>query len=210
MFRPQIALELILLICLLLIIYDICYKLVLHERKIMRGRPKRKRFVSFIPEITYFKPAGIPLRELQEEVLTLDEVEALRLSDIENLDQETASKKMGIARITYLNVLHSAHRKVATSLIFGKSIQLKGGDIIMPNLDGTGPQGQGPMTGRGMGRGAGRGIGRRQNSLGRKAGGSAECTCPNCGEKVAHVRGIPCSQTKCPKCDTPMRGVFCS
>lgn len=174
----------------------------------MRGRPKRKRRISFVPEITYFKPAGVPLRKLQEEVLTLDEVEALRLSDIQNLDQETASKKMGIARITYLNVLHSAHKKVATSLIFGKSIQLKGGDIIMPNFNGTGPNGLGP-TGRGMGRGAGRGMGRGRNA-GQQAGGSAECTCPGCGEKVAHTLGVPCSQTKCPKCNTPMRGVFCS
>ncbi|MCX6809757.1 MAG: DUF134 domain-containing protein [Candidatus Berkelbacteria bacterium] len=176
----------------------------------MRGRPKRKRCISFVPEITYFKPAGVPLRELQGEILTLDEVEALRLTDIENLDQETASKKMGIARITYLNVIHSAHEKVARALIYGKSIQMKGGDIIMPNLDGTGPQGQGPMTGRGLGRGAGRGMGRGRNAQGPRAGGSAECTCPSCGEKIAHTRGVPCSQTKCPKCDTPMRGVFCS
>lgn len=172
----------------------------------MRGRPKRKRCISFVPEITYFKPAGIPLRDLQEEILTLDEVEALRLTDIEGLDQESAAKKMEVARITYLKIIHSAHKKVAQALIYGKSIQLKGGDIIMPNLDGTGPQGQGPMTGRGAGRGTGRG----QNAQGPRAGGSAECTCPSCGEKVAHTRGTPCSQTKCPKCDTPMRGVFCS
>ena len=146
------------------------------------------------------------MRELQEEVLTLDEVEALRLTDIEGLDQENASKKMGVARITYLKIIHSAHKKVAQALIYGKSIQMKGGDIIMPNLDGTGPQGQGPMTGRG----AGRGMGRGQNVQGPKPGGSAECTCPSCGEKVAHTRGTPCSQTKCPKCATPMRGVFCS
>jgi len=172
----------------------------------MRGRPKRKRCINFVPEITYFKPAGIPLRELQEEIITLDEVEALRLTDLEGLDQENAAKKMKVARITYLNIIHSAHKKIARALIYGKSIQLKGGDIIMPNLDGTGPQGQGPMTGRGVGRGMGRG----QNALGQRAGGSAECTCPNCGEKAPHTRGIPCSQTKCQKCNTPMRGVFCS
>lgn len=170
----------------------------------MRGRPKRKRCISFIPEITYFKPAGIPLRELQEEVLTLDEVEALRLTDIEGLDQETASKKMSVARITYLNIIHSAHEKVARALIYGKSIQLKGGEIIVPRLDGTGPTGQGPKTGRGMGRGMAQG-----GEAGLGQGGSAECTCPSCGEKAPHKRGIPCTQTKCSKCDTPMRGVFC-
>jgi len=171
----------------------------------MRGRPKRKRCISFVPEITYFKPAGIPLRELQEEILTLDEVEALRLTDIEGLDQESAAKKMEVARITYLKIIHSAHKKVSKALIFGKSIQMKGGDIIMPNLDGTGPAGGGSRTGRGMGRGMAQG-----NNAGQGLGGSAECTCPNCGEKAPHERGVPCTQTKCPKCNTPMRGVFCS
>lgn len=172
------------------------------------GRPKIKRLIKFSPEITYFKPAGIPLCELTEEILTLDEVEAVRLADLEGKFQEEASKQMNISRITFLKILESAHFKIAKALIFGKAINMKGGEVEMPNLDGTGPNGQGPMTGRGMGRGAGRGMGRGRNA-GQQAGGSAECTCPNCGEKVAHTRGVPCSQTKCPKCDTPMRGVFC-
>ena len=176
----------------------------------MIGRPKRKRCVNYIPEITYFKPAGIPMRGLQQVVLGLDEVEALRLSDVELLDQESAAKKMDIARITYQRIIRSAHRKVANALIYGKSIQMKGGDIIMPNLDGTGPQGQGPMTGRGAGRGIGRGAGKGQTAPVRGVGGSAECTCPSCGAKTPHTRGTPCSQTNCPKCGTPMRGVFCS
>lgn len=70
----------------------------------------------------------------------------------------------------------------------------------MPARNGTGPAGQGPRTGRGMGRGFGRGI---------RRGGSVECECPKCGHKEPHARGIPCSQTKCPKCNTPMRGAFC-
>ena len=166
----------------------------------MKGRPKRKRMIRFFPEINYFKPAGIPLRDLAEEILTLDEVEAIRLSDLENLNQEEAAEKMQVSRITYLRILHSAHNKIAKSLIYGKVIQMKGGDYIMPNLDGTGPRGQGPMTGRrgGLGRGQGQGL-----------GGTNECVCPSCGEKTPHARGIPCSQVKCPKCGTLMRGEFC-
>lgn len=166
----------------------------------MRGRRKILRKIGYVPEITYFKPAGIPLRNLQEEILSLDEVEAIRLSDLEDLEQVEAAEKMGISRITYLRVLHGAHQKIAKSLIYGKAIQMKGGDIVMPNLDGTGPQGQGPRTGRGQGWGQKRGQG---------LGGTAECVCPNCGEKIPHRRGIPCSETKCPKCQTPMAGVFC-
>lgn len=169
----------------------------------MRGRPKRTRFVQFNPEITYFKPAGIPLRNLSEEVLSLDEVEAIRLADLENLDQEKASKQMNISRVTFLRILHSAHRKIANSLIYGKAIKMKGGDITMPNLNGTGPLGQGPQTGRGRGV-VGRGKGRGQG-----LGGTAECVCPKCGEKLPHRRGIPCINEECPKCGSAMAGVFC-
>ncbi|MBN1374251.1 DUF5320 family protein [Candidatus Dojkabacteria bacterium] len=87
----------------------------------------------------------------------------------------------------------------------------------MPNLDGTGPMGQGPVTGagRGVGRGAGRGagrgrgLGRAKTGVGRGLGGTKECTCPKCGYKEPHVRGTPCTQKKCPKCGTAMRGIFC-
>ena len=173
------------------------------KKEIMRGRPKKLRKIRFFPEITYFKPAGIPLHYLSEEVLTLDEVEAMRLAELEDLDQEEAAKKMGISRITFQRILHAAHKKIAKCLIYGKAIKMKGGEYIMPNLDGTGPMGQGPLTGRG------RGIGRRNFSRGQGLGGSADCECPKCEEKVAHVRGTPCIQTKCPKCGIPMRGIFC-
>ncbi|MBU0578882.1 DUF5320 family protein [Patescibacteria group bacterium] len=72
----------------------------------------------------------------------------------------------------------------------------------MPNLDGTGPSGQGPRTGRGAGRGCGLGQGNRPL-------GSNVCTCPKCGHEESHQRGNPCSQTNCPKCQTPMKGVNC-
>ena len=79
--------------------------------------------------------------------------------------------------------------------------------IIMPRLDGTGPLGQGARTGRG------RGVaikGRGNGSGGQRKGGSKECTCPKCGYKESHVRGVPCTEKKCPKCGNPMTGIFCS
>ena len=74
----------------------------------------------------------------------------------------------------------------------------------MANRDGRGPLGQGPMSGRGRGRGKGRKIG------GRGLGGSRECICPKCKYKELHSRGIPCTEIKCPKCGTLMKGAFCS
>ena len=68
----------------------------------------------------------------------------------------------------------------------------------MPNLDGTGPVGQGPRTGRGSKINRPRGL-----------GGSSDCLCPNCGHKEPHKRGIPCSTKKCTECGTVMKGKFC-
>lgn len=168
----------------------------------MRGRKKILRKIRFFPEITYFKPAGVPLRNLEEVILNLDELEAMRLAELDDLDQEKSAEKMEISRITFQRILHSAHKKIAESLIYGKAIRMGGGEVIMPNLDQTGPQGQGPMTGRGRGQGWG-------PKKGQGLGGSEECICSKCAEKVTHRRGIPCSETLCPKCQTPMTGKFC-
>lgn len=67
----------------------------------------------------------------------------------------------------------------------------------MPNLDGTGPLGKGPRTGR-------RGVG-----VSRRPMGSGVCTCPKCGKETPHKRGVPCSQVSCPKCQALMRGINC-
>lgn len=69
----------------------------------------------------------------------------------------------------------------------------------MPNLDGTGPMGQGPRTGRQ------RAVTPRPRGL----GGTAECVCPSCGYKQSHRRGAPCSTINCPKCNTPLKGDYC-
>jgi|AntAceMinimDraft_16_1070373.scaffolds.fasta_scaffold296542_2 hypothetical protein len=77
----------------------------------------------------------------------------------------------------------------------------------MPNRDATGPNGNGPFTGRGLGRGFGRGL-FRGRFFGR---GSTvkECTCPECGYREPSQRGIPCTEKKCPKCGVTMKGVNC-
>lgn len=92
-------------------------------------RPTKWRRVAFIPEITYFKPAGIPLRNLGEVCLSLEEAEAIRLKDLERLEQEQCAQKMHISRPTFHRVLTSARRKVAEALLNGKAIHIKGGNF---------------------------------------------------------------------------------
>ena len=78
------------------------------------------------------------------------------------------------------------------------------GDAMPAGRQGTGPMGQGPMTGRGLGRGVviGRGQGTGGGRKGLGPGGY--CVCPACGIKPAHQAGMPCATIKCPKCGVRM------
>lgn len=90
-------------------------------------RPPKWRVVGFIPEVTYFKPAGVPLRQLEEVCLTVEEMEAIRLKDLQGLDQEICAEKMDTSRPTFQRILSSARIKIAQALIEGKAIRIEGG-----------------------------------------------------------------------------------
>ena len=92
-------------------------------------RPFCKRFVGWQPRVALFKPAGIPAGELELVVLSLDEVEALRLADLNGLYQEQAAPKMAVSRSAYARILESARRKIADALIHGKSLRFGGGPV---------------------------------------------------------------------------------
>ncbi len=94
-------------------------------------RPLKCRRVGQEPQVQYFKPRGIPLHLLEEVQLTVDELEAIRLADLEGLYQEQAAKKMGISRQTFGNILISAHGKIAQSIVLGKAIKIEGGIYAM-------------------------------------------------------------------------------
>jgi predicted DNA-binding protein (UPF0251 family) len=166
-------------------------------------RPRKIKWINFEPNVTYFKPRAVPLNQLEEVELTLDELETLRLSNLEELNQEAAAKKMKIHQSTFQRTLARAREKVTDALVNGKAIKIHGGEYKMPGGDGTGPRGQGPMTGRGMGRGQGRGMGMGAGR-GRGYGGPATCKCSKCGKEISHVRGQPCVKQKCPKCGSMM------
>ncbi|CEP66006.1 Uncharacterised protein family UPF0251 [Moorella glycerini] len=90
-------------------------------------RPPKCRRVEFIPGITYFKPAAVPLRQLEEVVLAVEELEAIRLKDIEGLEQEDCAARMRVSRPTFFRILNAARGKVADALINGKAIRVEGG-----------------------------------------------------------------------------------
>lgn len=94
-------------------------------------RPRNCRKIGCRPESNYFKPRGIPLSDLEEVVLTLDEFEAIRLADLEKLYQEKAAEKMRISRQTFGRIIDSAHGKVAEALVEGKALKIEGGEISM-------------------------------------------------------------------------------
>jgi predicted DNA-binding protein (UPF0251 family) len=165
------------------------------------GRKRKPRWVDFQPSVTYFKPRGVALTSLSEVDLSLDEVEAIRLADLEKMEQTKAAKRMKISQSTFQRILKTTHRKIARALILGKAIRMKGGEVIMPRGRGVG-QGIGRGTGRGAGRGAGRG--RMGGPFAAGPGGICLCTNPECKHEAAHQAGVPCYQTKCPKCGSPM------
>lgn len=95
-------------------------------------RPRCCRRISGSPPVaTSFHPQGVSRRDREEVVLTLDELEALRLADFEGLYQEQAAERMGISRATFGRVVEQARHKVAGALVGGKSLRIEGG-VVAP------------------------------------------------------------------------------
>ena len=111
-------------------------------------RPENMREIENMPEITWFKPTGIPKHQLEEVVLTFDEIEALRLADAEGQYQEQVAEQMKVSRATVGRILASARGKVADALVNGKAIRMEGGSVV---VRGKGRCGQGRGRGRGRG-----------------------------------------------------------
>ncbi|HOU27950.1 MAG TPA: DUF134 domain-containing protein [Thermoleophilia bacterium] len=90
-------------------------------------RPPIERTVSGVPRVTLFKPAGVPVRDLEQLRLGVDELEALRLVDLEGLTHEQAAEVMGVSRQTVGRVLERGRTRVAEALVGGKAILIDGG-----------------------------------------------------------------------------------
>lgn len=92
-------------------------------------RPFCDRRIAGQPAAAVFKPAGIPMTDLEDVVMTLDEFEAIRLSDLEKLYHEAAAERMQVSRSTFSRIIDSAHAKIADTLVHGKALRIEGGPV---------------------------------------------------------------------------------
>jgi uncharacterized protein len=193
-------------------------------------RPRRFRRILEEPQIRCFKPEKANLDSLEPIKVTIDEFEAIRLRDYHDIQQKRSAEIMGISQPTFHRILTSARKKIAEALIDGNTIMIVGEDFITNKerykcnkcgFEWLSPEKEyskcpdcqskeitiifkkeelptktePPLIQRRSY--GGRGVG---------AGPPRVCKCPNCGYESPKTQGIPCRNTKCPKCETPLCG----
>lgn len=89
------------------------------------SRPRSIKSIGFKPESVFFKPRGIPLRELEIIQLTHEEVEAMRLKNMENLCQCGCACQMNTSQSTIQRLLSSAYKKMTRAIVEGKAIEVE-------------------------------------------------------------------------------------
>jgi predicted DNA-binding protein (UPF0251 family) len=92
-------------------------------------RPFKCRKVMSEPRAYYFKPRAVPLCELEEIILQLDEFQALKYAELDRKDQATAAVEMKVSRQTFGTILASARRKLADAVVNGKALKIEGGPV---------------------------------------------------------------------------------
>lgn len=190
------------------------------------ARPRRFRRISEEPQIRCFKPEREDLESLEPIEILIDEFEAIKLRDYHDIQQKRSAEIMGVSQPTFHRILTSARKKIAKALINGNSIIITGNyqliryecnvcrfhwkhprkeykkcpDCGSANIS-TVEEDEYPtdsekslMDRKSYG---GKGLG---------AGPPMVCKCPNCGYESPKTRAVPCSNTKCPKCETPLCG----
>lgn len=101
-------------------------------------RPRKCRRVGHAPVHTFYKPRGVPIRELMGINLTVEGLEALRLVDAQDIDPAAAADRMGVSRATLSRILKEARSTVARALSNGWAIRIEGGDYRLDGqLDGS-------------------------------------------------------------------------
>lgn len=96
------------------------------------GRYRSSRIIENVPDVTFFKPAGVPMCSMEIVDISYPELESLRLVDYEGLTQEEAASKMGISRRSLWSDLNNARKKVAYALSKGCALQISGAGHSTP------------------------------------------------------------------------------
>lgn len=91
-------------------------------------RPVKYRKVENLPEYTYFIPFGRKKCEIQDVIIKVEELEAMRLKDTLDLNQEECAEKMHVSRQTFQNIIDSARKKIAAAILNGNAIKIAGGN----------------------------------------------------------------------------------
>jgi len=94
-------------------------------------RPLSSKTVCCEPDVVYFKPRGVPIDELEKVELQVEELEALKLCDLECIAQGKAAAKMGISQPTLSRLLSSGRKKLADAVVLGKAIRISGGNYTV-------------------------------------------------------------------------------
>jgi predicted DNA-binding protein (UPF0251 family) len=93
------------------------------------SRPNKNRLIKECPKYLTFKPIGVTRVDIEKINLSLDEYEALRLADFEQMYQEAAAQAMGVSRATFGNIIKSARKKLAEMVVIGKALNIEGGEV---------------------------------------------------------------------------------
>jgi predicted DNA-binding protein (UPF0251 family) len=96
-------------------------------------RPKCCRKIASLPDVRQYQPEGKNASQTEEVILSLDELEAVRLADYEGLYQELSAEKMGISRQTFGRIIETAHKKIADVILHGKVLKIEGGTVSLGN-----------------------------------------------------------------------------
>lgn len=138
--------------------------------------------MEYLPEVRVFKPAGIPTSMLETVSLTVEEVEAIRLKDLEGLEQEDCAERMHVSRPTFFRILRSAREKVAKALICGMAINIEGGSFSLAKRN---------FRCKACGHEFALPFGKGKTC--------AEVTCPQCGEDAGSLERLDEEGHPCPR-----------